>query len=298
LSATIDSLFPAWLVADSLAGAGGDAGDPTLWAIAGSFVVALVLAGGLGMARRKRPGASQTGVANHAGLVDVSWFRAIDAIGVAWIVGVYVWLSLAQIVVSNAMDEEPVMGYVDLWVSIGFQCVMASMVIFVMVPRVRASEWLGLRWRCWRSQVVMAPVSVVAMWLLFGVLETVGYMKWLESMGVDAVQDSVRALQQGNDAAFLVLMRFSAIVVAPICEEVIFRGYLYGAAKRYCGPVGAALSTALVFSAAHASLVALLPLALFGLLLAWLYERAGSLWAPIAAHACFNAATVVLVMMR
>ena len=230
-------------------------------------------------------------------MVDPSHFRMIDVIGVAWILGIYVWLSLAQIVAAEVLDEERVIGMLDLWVSIGFQGVMAAMVILVMAPRVGASVWLGLRWRGWRSLILLAPMSVVGMWLVFGGLQVAGYMRWLESLGVDSVQDSVRALQKQDDAAFLVLMRFSAIVVAPICEEVIFRGYLYGVAKRYCGPVAAALCTALIFAAAHASLVALLPLALFGLLLAWLYERTGSLWAPIAAHACFNAATVVQLMM-
>jgi membrane protease YdiL (CAAX protease family) len=43
-------------------------------------------------------------------------------------------------------------------------------------------------------------------------------------------------------------------------------------------------------------LSALLPLFLFGLLLVWIYERTGSLWAPIAVHFCFNSATVTVQM--
>jgi len=298
LSATIPPFFLSSFAIDSQTGVGADAGDPTFWAIAGAFVVALLWAGVVVVAKRNRRRAPRPGDLMRGGKVDVSYFRAIDLVGVAWIVGIYVWLSLAQTLAASAVDQQRVMGMADLWVSIGFQCVMASMVVFVMAPRARAMVWLGLRWQGWRSQIALAPATVVAMWLVFGVLETAGYMRWLESFGIDTLQDSVRALQKRDDVAFLVLMQFSAIVVAPICEEVVFRGYLYGVAKRYCGPVAAALCTALIFSAAHASLVALLPLAIFGLLLAWLYERTGSLWAPIASHACFNAVTVVLVMLR
>lgn len=273
-------------------------GDPTFWVVGGTFLAAIFLAVVVMLVRFRCPQIALSGGEKGGGLVDVSHFRAIDLIGVGWVVGIYLWMSLAGIAAAGVADEERVIGMADLWVSIGFQCVMAGMVVLVMAPRVRAVVWLGLRRQGWRSLAYLAPISVVGMWLAFGVLEAAGYTKWLESLGVDTVQDSVRALQKRDDAAFLVLMRFSAVIVAPICEEVIFRGYLYGVAKRYCGPIAAALCTALIFAAAHASLVALLPLALFGLLLAWLYERTGSIWAPIAAHACFNAATVVHLMMR
>ena len=39
--------------------------------------------------------------------------------------------------------------------------------------------------------------------------------------------------------------------------------------------------------------MALLPLFLLGLILVWIYERTGSIWAPIALHACFNTVTVI-----
>jgi len=268
--------------------------DPSFWVIAATYALAFLLAV-LAAAVRMNAGA---GVASAAGLVRTAYFRPIDLIGVLWIFAIYAWLSLAQIVAGGMDDPAREIGMADLWVSIGFQGVMLAMVLFVMAPRARAVDWLGLRWPGWSALFFLAPVSVVAMWLVFGMLEAGGFIKWLESLGVDTMQDSVRALKKGDDAGFLILMRFSAIVVAPLCEEVVFRGYLYGVAKRYCGPLAAAVCSALVFSAAHGSLVALLPLALFGLLLAWLYERTGSLWAPIAAHAFFNAATVVVLMFQ
>jgi membrane protease YdiL (CAAX protease family) len=277
---------------DPLAGAGNDFGNPALWVIGGTFVFATVVAMGAAFLRKNMVTTSPVG------LVDVSTHRAMDVIGVGWIVGIYLWLSMVHIVMASSADAEQVIGIADLWVSMGFHGVMAGMVILVMSPRIGVIEWLGLRWQRWRLVMIFAPLSVVAMWLVFGILQAAGYTQWLESLGIDTVQDSVRALQKEDDLAFLVLMRFSAIVVAPICEEVVFRGYLYGVAKRYCGPLAGALCSALIFSAAHASLAALLPLALFGLLLAWLYERTGSLWTPIAAHACFNAATVVVLMIQ
>ena len=85
----------------------------------------------------------------------------------------------------------------------------------------------------------------------------------------------------------------AAVLVAPICEEIVFRGYLYPILKRFSGVWVAGLCSALLFSCAHGNLVALLPLLIFGIVQVVIYEKTGSLWAPIAVHFCFNSASVL-----
>ena len=280
--------------------------DLTFSATALVFLLAIMVALVSAMLRRRWSDRSGRGVLTtwgqppaledqRAGQVSISPYRSLDLIGAAWIMGIYIWLSLAQVMMmAGAVEDERTLQMADLWVSIFFQGFMAATVIFVMWPRLGPVAWLGLRPACWRFIILFAPLSVGVMWMVFAALQMVGYVEWIESHGVETVQDSVRILQSEQNLPLLGLMGFAAVVVAPVCEEVVFRGYLYGVAKRYCGPITAAFATSLAFAAAHASLVALLPLALFGLLLAWLYERTGSIWAPIAAHACFNAATVAI----
>jgi len=132
------------------------------------------------------------------------------------------------------------------------------------------------------------------MWLLGFVLYTTGYMTWLKSLGIEEVQDSVKLLQTTQDPLTLSLMAIAAVLAAPLCEEIVFRGYLYPAAKKFAGRWVAGACSALVFAAAHNSLAPLLPLFYFGCLLVIAYELTGSLWAPIAMHFCFNTATVVI----
>jgi membrane protease YdiL (CAAX protease family) len=91
-------------------------------------------------------------------------------------------------------------------------------------------------------------------------------------------------------------MIVAAVIAAPLCEEIVFRGYFYPVLKRTAGTWAAAFSSALVFAAAHGSLTALLPLFLFGLVLVFVYEKTGSIWAPIAVHFCFNGLTVLVQM--
>ncbi|MFU8892614.1 MAG: lysostaphin resistance A-like protein [Luteolibacter sp.] len=281
------------LAAGPLNQAGGNVVNPALWVVGGTFLLGIAWA--LVAASVRRMG---NRCDRQVGRVDPSHHRPVDLIGSGWIVGIYLWLSLAQIVAAASLGEERTIGVADLWVSIAFQCVMAGMVMLAMTPRVSPIDWLGLRRLQWRELVLFAPLAVVAMWMLFAILQAFGYTGWLESLEFDTMQESVRALQNQNDISFRIWMGFSAIVVAPICEEVVFRGYLYGVAKRYGGPFAAAISSALIFSAAHGSVAALLPLAIFGLLLAWLYERSGSIWPPVAAHAFFNTATVLVLMSQ
>jgi hypothetical protein len=116
----------------------------------------------------------------------------------------------------------------------------------------------------------------------------------MESLGVETVQDTVMLLQKSEDPLVLGLMAFAAVVAAPLCEEIVFRGYFYPVLKRFAGVWPAALCSALVFASAHGNLTAMLPLLIFGILLVWIYEKTGSLWAPIAVHFCFNGATVMV----
>ena len=178
-------------------------------------------------------------------------------------------------------------------VNIGFQVLLVGAVAIPVVRRVGWVTWLGLRWREWPWVVLIAPGCVVFMWMVSVGLNVSGYMKWVESFGVETVQDTVKLLQKSEDPLTVGLMVVAAVVAAPLCEEIVFRGYMYPVLKKHAGVWPAAVCVSLVFAAAHGSLAALLPLFVLSGLLVLVYEKTGSLWAPIAVHCCFNSATVL-----
>ncbi len=231
-----------------------------------------------------------------AGKVPVWMYRPIDLLGVLLVVGVFYLLSM-----GNAMAEKAE-GGAELTIealifSIGFQFLMMFMVIAAVARRVGIVEWLGLVWEKWPLVFAIAPAAVLSMWALFAGLYEFGYMDLMERLGVEKVQEAVQIFQTEVNPVVLGLMAFAASIVAPLCEEVVFRGYLYPVAKKFAGPSIAAIATALVFSAAHGSLAALLPLFIFGLVLVAMYEWTGSIWAPIGVHALFNGATVAIQLL-
>ena len=86
-------------------------------------------------------------------------------------------------------------------------------------------------------------------------------------------------------------MILSAMVLAPIVEELLFRGFLYHGIRRKAGVKAALIVTSAVFALIHPPQV-MAPIFVVGLSLGYLYERTGTLIAPIAFHAVFNGWTV------
>lgn len=90
--------------------------------------------------------------------------------------------------------------------------------------------------------------------------------------------------------ALLVLL---AVVLAPLFEELFFRGFLFRGFANSWGWVAGALVSALAFGVAHMQLSVVIPLATLGFLLAWVYKKTGSLWTAISLHAVFNCISVI-----
>jgi uncharacterized protein len=84
-----------------------------------------------------------------------------------------------------------------------------------------------------------------------------------------------------------------ALVAAPLTEELVFRGCLYGVVRQRLGRLAAILGTSVVFALIHAHAATIPALFVLAVALALLYEATGSLWAPVLAHSAFNALNVL-----
>lgn len=91
-------------------------------------------------------------------------------------------------------------------------------------------------------------------------------------------------------AAFVVM----TLMVTPFAEEVFFRGFLYKWMKGHRPVWLAALVSSIIFGASHIVPHQAVNAAVMGLALIWLYEKSGSIWPAILAHAVNNALGVGL----
>jgi hypothetical protein len=265
--------------------------DPTIISLASTFALAfIILFAGFAVLPwiRKRgltEGREEIGIQTH-------WILQVDLAVVVGIIGLFALLAAGN--VEAAAKDEMKLSVPTLLVTMAMQLVLAGMVLGIAFRRVSLSGWLGLHWPGWPWVFAIGPVGVVGMWAFLLGMQSLGYLEWMQTLGVETMQETVKQLQQAQDPVIIALMAVLAVIVAPVCEEVVFRGYVYPVAKRFAGPVAGTMVCALVFAGAHGSMVALLPLFLLGIVLVQLYERTGSIWAPISLHLCFNAATVLV----
>lgn len=86
----------------------------------------------------------------------------------------------------------------------------------------------------------------------------------------------------------------SAVIAAPILEELFFRGMIYQRLRGYCNVIPAILISSLFFGAFHGNLVQFVYAFLIGCMLAFVYERFKTIWAPVVFHVGANLLSVLI----
>jgi hypothetical protein len=92
----------------------------------------------------------------------------------------------------------------------------------------------------------------------------------------------------GGGVQGLALALFLGSVVAPIAEEVFFRGFLCAGLSDRWGKVRGIVASSLLFALVHFSPSVFLPIFLMGIVLALVYTYSGSLWPAIFLHGVIN----------
>jgi uncharacterized protein len=200
-------------------------------------------------------------------------------VGFAFAILFYLGGSLLGALASRQLGlaESPYLGVVLGLVQLS----MALPPVIIMLRHGRLVSALGLDRFHWR----MLLETVLAVMLGF-----CGSLIWglfLLPFGLRPQEPLVPLFGRGL-ASFAAVFIVGAIL-APIVEEVVFRGFLFGGLRKYLNVWPAILISGALFGALHFQLLAFPVLFLLGIILAALYQRTGSLWMPILMHFCINA---------
>jgi membrane protease YdiL (CAAX protease family) len=159
--------------------------------------------------------------------------------------------------------------------------------------------------------------GIATIFVLFPLVLLVGQLTELAMhvVGLPPPQphEVLEALRENHSARFVVTAIILVVVVAPMFEELAFRGCLQTLIARFffwlethgepqvsaISPSGpsrwlAVIITAAIFAAVHHELGFFPPLMLLAIGLGYVYERTGNLWTTIFAHALFNAVQLLL----
>lgn len=119
----------------------------------------------------------------------------------------------------------------------------------------------------------------------------------LQATGVRQTQlDDLQYIRQAPPLGFLAVV-LAGGVLAPIAEELYFRGYVFRSYLQARGPVTAYGGTSLLFAMLHLNLPALLPILFLSLVFCFAYRRTGSIVPSVVGHALNNTAAFCILYL-
>lgn len=135
----------------------------------------------------------------------------------------------------------------------------------------------------------------IPMWLAAAVVSAIVALIYQAVTGEPAVEE--QAVVNLIGALPLPLALLAAAILAPLAEELFFRGVAFNAWERERGPRWAVFGSALLFAAVHlldGAFLVFFPILVVGLVLASAYQRTRSLPTVFGMHAAFNAISLLL----
>lgn len=205
------------------------------------------------------------------------------------------WTSLVGAMVAlaygaNAADTgEPEPDLLFRWSTALGSLILYAIVLaltLAIASSVRGSVIGLVRPRAWGVALGLGLAGLVAIMLVAGILQAAGLDAGKEQGLVPDAWDASRA------APFIA--NFAVVAgVAPVVEELLFRGLGFAVVQQLAGVSWAIVVTGVAFGLSHGLVEALPILALFGVVLAWLRARTGSVYPPMVLHAVFNAAALI-----
>ena len=115
--------------------------------------------------------------------------------------------------------------------------------------------------------------------------------------GIEAPGSKIDELVRSGNVSGTILIVVTA-VIAPLCEEVYFRGFLYPAFRKSFGVVIGIFLSSVVFAAAHLDLFSFFPIMVIGWILAFMYEKTKSIFPVIFLHSIYNLTLILILLGR
>lgn len=225
------------------------------------------------------------------------WGYADMAMAIAVLIGGIIVVGLPASAVAAAVaggfgeieDDANAMAVLDA-ANLAASLLLAIVVFLFAVNKYKIS-WSALGLRAPRRGGIWFPIvvffgAITVFYVYAAVITALGFEA--ESNVDDAVKDS---------SVRLILVGILAVAVAPVVEELFFRGFLFGGLRGRWGVVGAAVASGALFGLAHfqdLSSLAIIPgVGLIGIVFASAYYYSGSLIPVVVAHFLWNVTAFV-----
>lgn len=235
--------------------------------------------------------------ATHGGKVATEQVTWIDIVFATALVFYVVFQSFAHLGttappnVAQFSGEQLILATLASW-----GLILGPILISLRVRGIRVGQLFGfdqlpiLRAVAWGVGLLFTALPLV-----FGSSELV--TQWMRNRSGQDAQEIIQIFRDSTQTGQRVAIILLAVVIAPVAEELVFRGYLYTVLKRFFGALPSLVFNGVLFGLVHVNAPALVPLFLLGCAFTIAYEVTGSLFVPMAMHALFNAINLVAVLL-
>lgn len=174
-----------------------------------------------------------------------------------------------------------------------YASIILLVVGFLIFRNINPVDAFGLRWTSWPQGLL---VVILALALLLPPIYAAQWIGYSLSGPQTEPQPIVSFLIEHQNLRDLLSVILIAVVAAPITEELVFRGCLYGFLRQIGGRSVAIAASSILFALIHGHIPSLAGLVILAVGLSLLYEKIGSLWAPILLHAAFNGLSIYFTL--
>jgi len=207
--------------------------------------------------------------------------------------GIYQGVISASTHIDQRLLGDPMIVIASIALTVVAEGVLA-LIVLLLLPRV---SQLSLRALGYRTPATSDLLVAFLGSLVMAVLANGGASLIQAILHTSQDQQAVAMLRQLHDPRLLAVFALFACVLAPFMEETLFRVFLFNAARRYWGFWAGAIISGLCFGAAHGDPIAALPLALGGVVLAFVYYRTNNAFASMITHGLFNSYTILALVL-
>ena len=210
---------------------------------------------------------------------------------------IVVYLAIMGVTVLAALlPVKAMFGEIQYYL-FGFGVQFLATIIFVYLFAVlfQKGSWrdLGLRGA---SLSDFGRYGIMGGFLLIIMVLFMGYvLKYFQpDLQPQSIEEMLRSAIRLPD---FVLIMIAGVVLAPVSEEIFYRGMIYPLFRKYLGTTWGAVGAGIIFGLAHWDLWRALPLAIGGAALCYIYEKSDSILVSMVAHGVWNGVMCLLIYL-
>ncbi|ODA40390.1 type II CAAX endopeptidase family protein [Desulfosporosinus sp. BG] len=211
--------------------------------------------------------------------------RKLDWVDLALILGgivfIYILLAYGTFRIMEWWPHERVLMYLN-----AFMTQLSFVFLIWVLKKMRHWEWADFGWQAVSLRTILSKVLVLyaITWAI-----NICYALVLLKYGLNPPSTDVYSKLLGQSTWYtLILNLILAGVLAPLVEETLFRGIVFGGLQAHFGKWTAAVISAVIFSGLHLQAYGFFPRFILGIALVYLYNKYRSLYPSVALHALNN----------